>query len=430
MKKYKLQHSLFSLINKSIIDIVVNNIKKSYLLLSITFLLGSCGTLYIPQVLPEARGVGRSIGQEDVSVKIIPVTHKSLKIANAHPYIRRVIDASDLNQEAKLVSVEDAIKENLPPSVVNRTPYTLGVGDELQITQRLNIQNITQEINQNEGEANRRSLTTRSIKIADDGFVAILGIGRLQLEGLTQFEAEDLIYQAYVRNEINPEFELQISKFESKKVYLSSFSSEIQYTPSLTSEAAPRTSNFISVPFTNTEIYLHQLLNKLTLEVKKGQDSLIILKRNNNAYRMSLRKVLNGELEDILVLANDRIFVESLPYRPETAILTGEVKQEKLIIISAEQRQSLAEAIYGQGGTIIVGQSDPSQLFVIRELPKKNIVAYHLDSSNPARLTLATRFELRPNDIIFVAPQFVTNYNRALMQIVSAYAVTKNASLE
>ena len=137
-----------------------------------------------------------------------------------------------------------------------------------------------------------------------------------------------------------------------------------------------------------------------------------------------------GELEDILVLANDRIFVESLPYRPETAILTGEVKQEKLIIISAEQRQSLAEAIYGQGGTIIVGQSDPSQLFVIRELAEKNIVAYHLDSSNPARLTLATRFELRPNDIIFVAPQFVTNYNRALMQIVSAYAVTKNASLE
>ena len=99
-------------------------------------------------------------------------------------------------------------------------------------------------------------------------------------------------------------------------------------------------------------------------------------------------------------------------------------------MISAEQRQSLAEALYDQGGTIIVGQSDTSQLFVIRELIEKNIVAYHLDSSNPARLTLATRFELRPNDIIFVAPQFVTNYNRALMQIVSAYAVTKNAALE
>jgi protein involved in polysaccharide export with SLBB domain len=178
------------------------------------------------------------------------------------------------------------------------------------------------------------------------------------------------------------------------------------------------------LPFTNTEIYLHQLLVELKPEVKKGQDSLIILKRDNSIFRMSLKKVLSGELADIKILADDRIFIESLPYRPETAILTGEVRQEKLIPISADQRQSLAEALYSGGGTIILGLSDTSQLFVIRELTKKTIVAYHLDASNPARLTLATKFELRPNDIIYVAPQFVTNYNRALSQIASAYALT------
>ena len=199
MKKYNLQYSLFSLINNNIFYILVNNKRKLFGLLTITLLMGNCGTLYIPQVLPEARGVGKSVGQEDISVSIIPVTEESLKIANAQPYIRRVIDASDLNQAAKLVSVEDAIKEKLPPSVVNRSPYTLGVGDELLITQRLNIQNITQDFDQTESEGTTSSLTTRSIKIADDGFVSILGIGRLQLEGLTQFEAEDLIFQAYVR---------------------------------------------------------------------------------------------------------------------------------------------------------------------------------------------------------------------------------------
>ena len=188
-------------------------------------------------------------------------------------------------------------------------------------------------------------------------------------------------------------------------------------------------SSFIA--FENDNSIGNTFVNELRGEAIKNFETSGFPSKTNESWKYtSLKKVLNGELEDILVLANDRIFVESLPYRPETAILTGEVKQEKLIIISAEQRQSLAEAIYGQGGTIIVGQSDPSQLFVIRELPEKNIVAYHLDSSNPARLTLATRFELRPNVIIFVAPQFVTNYNRALMQIVSAYAVTKNASLE
>jgi polysaccharide export outer membrane protein len=67
---------------------------------------------------------------------------------------------------------------------------------------------------------------------------------------------------------------------------------------------------------------------------------------------------------------------------------------------------------------MVTASSDPSQIFIIRELKEQNFVAYHLDSSNPSRLTLATKFELRPNDIIYVAPQFVTNYNRALSQLL------------
>ena len=430
MKKYKLPCSLFSLIDKYLNDIIIYNKKKLCFLLTTTLLLGSCGTIYIPQILPEARGVGKSTGQEDISVSIIPMTHQSLKIANTEPYKRRVIDASDLNQPAKLVSVADAISERLPPSA-NIAPYTLGVSDELLITQRLDIQNVgitqkNQKI-QDEFEETKPGLTSRTIKIADDGFVSILGIGRLQLEGLTQFEAEDLIYQAYVRNEINPEFELQIYKFESKKVYLSSFTSlSSSNSSSIENVVEKSKSNFVAVPFTNTKVYLHELLIKIELNFRKGQDSLIILKRDNDIFRMSLKKVLSGEIPDIRIVADDRIFIESLPYRPETALLTGEVRQEKIVQIAADRRQSLAEAIYGQSGAFILGNSDTSQIFVIRELSKQKIVAYHLDASNPARLTLATKFELRPSDIIYIAPQFVTNYNRALSQIFSAYALTTN----
>ena len=185
-------------------------IKNIFILISFVF-LSSCGSIYIPQILPEARGVGKSVGQEDVSVKIIPVTHLSLEKANTQPYIRRVIDASDLNLPAKLVSVEDAIAQNLPPPVP-KTQYRLGIGDELVITQE------STELFRTLGDSTEAekisTINSRSLTIADDGFVAILGIGRLQLEGLTQFQAEDLIYQALVRNERNPEFELQISEFE------------------------------------------------------------------------------------------------------------------------------------------------------------------------------------------------------------------------
>ena len=400
-------------------------VKSYFVLLTLSVCtLCSCGTIYIPQILPEARGVGRSVGQEDISVKIIPVTANSLIPANKHPYIRRVIDASDLNQPAKLVSVEDAIAQKLPPSEISK-PYRLGVGDELLITQSEFFS--TQFINQKDNlNSSRRSINSRTLQVADDGFVSIVGIGRLQLEGLTQFEAEELIYQTLVQNEKNAEFELKISAFKSQKIYMSGYDNElagsVSYSFANSLEGEDKfpysASQFIMVPFTNIDLYLHQLIIFLQPKIRKGEDFLLVLKRDDNLYRMSLTKVLTGEIENIRILAEDRVFVERLPYRPETALLTGEVKQDKLITISASQRQSLAEALYASGGSIIKGNSDTSQIFVIRELGNQNIVAYHLDSSNPARLTLAARFELRPNDIIYVAPQFVTNYNRALSQIL------------
>jgi polysaccharide export outer membrane protein len=399
--------------------------KKNHFLLfiGIIFFFKGCGTIYIPQILPEARGVGQSVGQENISVEIIPLTNDSLISANQQPYIRRVIDGSNLNQPAQLVSATEAIAERLP-NVVYVEPYRLGVGDEFLITQSINVTQFSDNSSDNSSDSNdstKSTITARNLRIADDGFLSILGVGRLPIEGLTQFEAEDLIYKALVSKQKNPEFELQISKFGSKKIYLSKFNE--------VNTAVGINSSFIVVPFTNTPIYLHQLIPALQPQTAKGQDSLIILKRDNEIYRMSLKAVLDGRVKDIRILAEDRIFVEPLPYRPEQAILTGEVIREKLIPISSNRRQTLAEALYGDGGTIVLGRSDTSQIFVIRELEKLDVVAYHLDSSNPARLTLATKFELRPSDIIYVAPQFVTNYNRALIQIFSALAITTNPPL-
>ena len=57
------------------------------LLLFLCFLT-NCGTIYIPQILPEARGIGKSIGQEKLLVNVVPLTKASLKTANQYPYVR------------------------------------------------------------------------------------------------------------------------------------------------------------------------------------------------------------------------------------------------------------------------------------------------------------------------------------------------------
>ncbi len=46
------------------------------------------------------------------------------------------------------------------------------------------------------------------------------------------------------------------------------------------------------------------------------------------------------------------------------------------------------------------------------------MTAWHLDASNAVNFVIATRFELRPSDIVFVSQQPVTRWNRAIAQIL------------
>ena len=53
--------------------------------------------------------------------------------------------------------------------------------------------------------------------------------------------------------------------------------------------------------------------------------------------------------------------------------------------------------------------------------------AYHLDITNPSRITLANSFEMNPNDVIFVATQPLSLYSRTLAQILGSATLTIQA---
>jgi polysaccharide export outer membrane protein len=46
------------------------------------------------------------------------------------------------------------------------------------------------------------------------------------------------------------------------------------------------------------------------------------------------------------------------------------------------------------------------------------VTAWHLDASNAVNLIVATRMEMRPNDVIFIAEQPITRWNRVIQQFV------------
>ena len=77
---------------------------------------------------------------------------------------------------------------------------------------------ISQIINVKDETGFTNRIATRNISIADDGFASIIGIGRIQLAGLTQFEAEDLLYERLVLAEVNPELSCLYQSLQVKNI--------------------------------------------------------------------------------------------------------------------------------------------------------------------------------------------------------------------
>ena len=346
-------------------------------------------------------------------IDVVPLTSKVIKKSNEDDYIRRVIDAGDLSRAARLISIDKAIDEKLPKNN-DPGPYILGIGDVLDISQILNVKDQT---------GFTQKIAQRKLYIADDGLASVLGIGRVALAGLTQFQAEDLLYEKLVVEQINPEFEIYISGFNSKKIYIINN----LITNNKENDNNIVNSNILQVAYTNRPIYLNQILGNANLILPTGTDALITINREDKKFRISARSIIERTKKKIRLFPEDQIIIDPIPYRPETATIVGEVIKPRLYQLSPSERKTLSDALYSDE-TFDLITSDTSQIYLLRPKSEKKITAFHLDASDPSRLLLAAKMELRPNDIIYVAPQPVTNYNRALTQIFGAYSITTNPS--
>ena len=112
--------------------------------------------------------------------------------------------------------------------------------------------------------------------------------------------------------------------------------------------------------------------------------------------------------------------------------LTGEVGKQSRFALPYGQRASLADALFDAGNGIPIETGDVSQIYVLRasDDPREfgAVTAWNLDATNAVNFTLAARFELRPNDVVFVAEQAVTRWGRVIRQITPSLITTSVAA--
>ena len=440
-------------------------------------LLSSCGVAYNS---PAVRG-GVADGTQ---VRVMALTAESVLLANRSAYRPQTLPAifsttagggSGLRGAGALPApvLDDpqrpgTLELRLPPSV-DPGPYRIGVGDVVLLAVPRGGDTVKELSGLLAAQNARQGYT-----VQDDGSINIPDVGRVRIAGMTIDEAEASLFNELVASQIDPTFSLEIAEFNSRKVSIGG-----------------AVSNPVVMPITLTPLLLDEALARAGGITVEDQDfASVRIYRDGTLYQVPLTRLFSDPaLRNIRLVAGDSIFVDTAfelsaaqayfeqqitlaqvrqqsrvaalneltaevslrranlneardNFRTRTelgavdrdyAYITGEVGQQSRYALPYEQRASLADALFDGGEGIPVKTGDVSQIYVLRASTDPRefgaVTAWHLNATNAANFTLATRFELRPDDIIFVAEQPVTRWNRVIQQITpSLLNTTVNAA--
>jgi polysaccharide biosynthesis/export protein len=166
-----------------------------------------------------------------------------------------------------------------------------------------------------------------------------------------------------------------------------------------------------------------------------GQDEWVMLERDGRRALSPFGALLYEPANNILVHPNDTIYL----YRePQTYLTFGAFGAQQQIPFGA-WRLSLAEAVAKAGG-LVDGAADPASVFLYRGETRDVAqamgvdcspfqgpiipVIYNIDFRNPASYFLATTFEMRNKDVIYVSNSVSTEATKFI-----SYIRTINAAI-
>lgn len=405
-------------------------------------------------------------------MRVISITPETTLLANRSPYQPQTLPAifsqtagggngvrgggalpkPALHNEQRPSALETRIPPQTDPG-----PYRIGVGDVLVLAAP-QTGNTVEKLSGLLAAQNRRQGYT----VQDDGTISIPDVGRIQLAGLTMRDAESELFQRLVENKFDPAFSIEISEFNARKVSIGGAVKQASV-----------------VPITLSPLYLDQALSMVGGVTVADRDyASVRLYRNGTLYQIPLGKLyMRNEGARIRVLDGDSIFVDAeydldkakayfeeqiqfAEFRQGTrhaalvnlsteislrrqaleeartnyqsrielgavkrdyVYLTGEVGTQSRYALPFNQTASLADALYDQAGGIPTKTANVREIYVLRGSndPREfdSITAWQLDGRNATNFLLATRFELRPDDVIFVSEQPVTRWSRVVGQI-------------
>lgn len=360
---------------------------------------------------------------------------------------------------------QDPGPTRLPPEPPD-LPYLIGIGDILRIA-----------VPREDGITDIAALSTaQSLRedytVQDDGAIALPNVGRVQVAGRTIDQAEDMVFQRLVEQQIDPTFSLEVVAFNSRRVSVGGAVTQpavvtIGLTPLFLDEALAgaggisardidqatvriyREGQLYSVPA--ERLYSNRALAQIRLvpgdavyvdagyDLDRAQEFFAAQIQAANLRAGARAQALNALSSQVAIvrgqLQDERSnFQARRELGAETAgfvFLAGEVVRQGRFELPYGRIAHLADALYSENG-VPTATGNPAEIYVIRATADPAapvpITAWRLDASNAVNLVLATRFRLRPDDVVFVAEQPVTSFNRVISGLTPTLGLASTAA--
>jgi len=235
--------------------------------------------------------------------------------------------------------------------------------------------------------------------VGSKGYILLEGVGSIYAANKTLDDIHEEISNILIGKGIKPSFQLELIKFVSKKAYL------IQ-----------KDVKNIVLPLTSSKITLRELiLENENYVISTTGLSIITLKRNGQVFRMTGDQILNPKTQDIWIIDEDQIEIETLAYKPGQVFALSGAGSAQVVLIDPSKRETLADILFAEDGALDNLLAKRSEVYLLRG--KNPSIAYHLDAQNVSRILVAAKTELRPNDIVYVADRPIVSFSRTLNEI-------------